>query len=208
MTKVKICGVTNVNDGRNALKLGADMLGFNFYENSPRYVSPRDAHRLIQAIGEDTYTVGVFVNMEAYRIDEIVKQLDLKAVQIHGNESADFVKELRRYTDAKIIKAFRVDIGFQVDSISDSGADAVLLDAFAKDAFGGTGKSFNWETAHAALNLTPELFLAGGLTPQNVATAVRTVRPYAVDVASGVEMFPGKKDPEKLKVFIENAKNA
>ena len=208
MTKVKICGITNIHDARLALELGADMLGFNFYEFSPRYISPQKALSIINDLPQDTVSVGVFVNMEDYRVDEFIDLVSLDAVQLHGDESSDFISSLRRYTDAKIIKAIRVNTDFQVKTINETGADSVLLDAFSKDKYGGTGERFEWDIAADAVNLAPELILAGGLTPDNVSEAIRIVRPFAVDVASGVESAPGRKDHSKLEAFIMNAKQA
>ena len=208
MVKVKICGITNIEDARLALELGADMLGFNFYEKSPRYISPQDARPLIDDLPEYVENIGVFVNMEGYRIDEWVELIGLDSVQLHGDEDDGFVSDLRRYMDAKIIKAFRAGPGFSVESIMESTADSILLDAFATGQYGGTGEQFEWSIASDAVKLRPDLILAGGLTPENVAEGVRVVRPYAVDVASGVESAPGKKDPAKLEAFIKNAKRS
>ena len=208
MTKVKICGITNLQDAKVSLDLGADMLGFNFYEKSPRYISPQDAKPLINDLPGETITIGVFVNTDCRNIGEHADLLGLRAVQLHGDESNEFLSSLRRYTDAKIIKAIRVGPNFDLGSIKESAADAVLLDAFSVGQFGGTGKQFEWSIAAEGVKLTSELILAGGLLPENVADAVCAVRPYAVDVASGVESSPGKKDPEKLRNFIKNAKRA
>lgn len=208
MVKVKICGITNAEDARVALDLGADMLGFNFYEQSPRYISPEEARRLIDDLPNEAEKVGVFVNMDGYFIGKIADRLGLNAVQLHGDETADFVASLRRHTDVKLIKAFRVGPDFQVGSIMEIAVNSVLLDAYTKGQYGGTGERFEWNIAADAIGSVPELILAGGLTPDNVAEAVRTVRPYAVDVASGVELIPGKKDPAKLDAFITNAKQA
>ena len=208
MTKVKICGITNIEDARLAVALGADMLGFNFYEQSPRYISPREARRLIDDLPKDSENVGVFVNMEGSRIGELVDLLGLQTVQLHGDETNDFVSRLRRKTGAKIIKAIRVGPGFEISSIAHYGADSILLDAYTKGQYGGTGERFEWSVAADAVKLASEVILAGGLTPENVAEAVRAVRPYAVDVASGVESAPGKKNPAKLEAFIANAKQA
>src|SRR5687767_3208884 len=184
------------------------MLGFNFYEKSPRYISPQDARPLIDDLPEYVENIGVFVNMEGYRIDEWVELIGLDSVQLHGDEDDGFVSDLRRYMDAKIIKAFRAGPGFSVESIMESTADSILLDAFATGQYGGTGEQFEWSIASDAVKLRPDLILAGGLTPENVAEGVRVVRPYAVDVASGVESAPGKKDPAKLEAFIKNAKRS
>ena len=206
MTRVKICGITNIEDARLAVQLGADMLGFNFYEKSPRYISPQQARRLIGDLPKVTENIGVFVNMEGYRIGEVVDLLGLHAVQLHGDETNDFVSHLRTKTDAKIIKAIRVGPGFEVGSVVSHEADSILLDAYTKGQYGGTGERFEWSIAADAGKLVPELILAGGLSPDNIAEAVRMARPYAVDVASGVESAPGKKDPAKLEGFITNAK--
>jgi phosphoribosylanthranilate isomerase len=208
MAKVKICGITNIEDARLAVALGADMLGFNFYEQSPRYISPQEARRVIGDLPKETENVGVFVNMEESRVVEFVDLLGLHAVQLHGDENNDFVSHLRTETDAKVIKAIRVGPGFQARSIANYETDSILLDAYTKGQYGGTGERFEWSIAADAVGFVPELILAGGLTPDNVAEAVRSVRPYAVDVASGVESAPGKKDPAKLEAFITNAKQA
>jgi len=208
MVKVKICGITNLEDALLSIDCGADILGFNFFEKSPRYVAPQNAAGIIDKIPNDILRVGVFVNMETYRIDEFVQLLKLDAVQLHGDESADFVSELKRETDAKVIKAFRVSSDFMVERVLDFQTETVLLDKFSNEHYGGTGERFDWKIAHDVKGLDVEIFLAGGLTPENVAEAVQNVRPYAVDVASGVESSPGKKDPKKLEAFIKNAKNA
>lgn len=208
MVKIKICGITNLEDARLAVDLGADMLGFNFYENSPRYLPPLQALRLIDGLSAEVERVGVFVNMEGHRVGEFVDLMGLHAVQLHGDETPDFVSSLRRITDAKIIKTFRVDPMFNLDSIKETAADSVLLDAYTQGQYGGTGERFDWSIAADAVRLRPNLMLAGGLTVENVAKSVRVVGPHAVDVASGVESAPGKKDPAKLEAFIRNAKSA
>ena len=208
MVKVKICGITNLEDARLAVDLGAEMLGFNFYEKSPRYLPPLQARRLIDGLSGEVERVGVFVNMEDHRVGEFVDLMGLHAVQLHGDETPDFVASLRRITDAKIIKAFRVGPMFNLDSIKETAADSVLLDAYSQDQYGGTGEKFEWSIAADAVRLRPNLMLAGGLTVENVVKAVQVVGPYAVDVASGVESAPGRKDPAKLEAFIRNAKSA
>ncbi len=208
MVKVKICGITNLEDAQLSLKLGADALGFNFVEASPRCLSPEQALRIIDGLPENALKVGVFVNMEEYRVDECIDLFRLDAAQLHGDESNEYIDELKRYTSAKVIKAFRVGNEFSHALVTDCKAEAILLDAYAKNKYGGTGETFDWEIAKEMVTLTSELYLAGGLNPDNVADAVRAVRPYAVDVASGVESSPGKKDPKKLEAFIRNAKNA
>ncbi len=208
MTKVKICGITNLEDALLAAEFGADLIGFNFYEKSPRYVSPQEALKITYKLSEDIITVGVFVNQVPRRIAEVVDLLDLNAVQLHGDENAGYVREIKREVKAMIIKAFRVNSDLQAENVLEFNIDAVLLDAFSADHYGGTGESFDWNIAKAVKDLIPELYLAGGLNSENVGRAIKTVRPFAVDVASGVESSPGKKDPKKVEAFIRNAKNA
>ncbi len=208
MTKVKICGITSLEDALLSLRLGADALGFNFYEKSPRYFPPQEALQVMNELPKETVRVGVFVNMERSTIGELVDLLELTAIQLHGDEDSGFVKDLKHETGAKVIKAFRVSQDFAADVVADFEVDAVLLDAYSPHHYGGTGDSFDWNTAREVREFTSELYLAGGLTSENVANAIRTVRPYAVDVASGVEFEPRKKDPVKLEAFIRNAKRA
>lgn len=208
MTKVKICGITNLEDALAAVEFGADMLGFNFYEKSPRCIEPYTAKAIVAELPNAVEKIGVFVNMEEYRIGEFVDLVGLTVVQLHGDEDRTYINELRVNIDALVIKAARVGQGFEIDSVLEFGADAILLDSYSAGTYGGTGECFDWSTATAVRELFPVLYLAGGLTPESVADAVRTVRPYAVDVASGVELSPGKKDPKLVKAFITNAKNA
>ena len=208
MTRVKICGVTNLEDALLAEKLGADLLGFNFFERSPRFISPDHAAAIVRDLGHRIKKVGVFVNEETYKIGEIADRVGLDFVQLHGNEDPGFITDLRTKTSAAVIKAFRVGPRFEVGNSELFDVDHVLLDAFAPDHYGGTGKAFDWEIAQAAFALRSKLFLAGGLKPENVSEAIRLVQPYAVDVASGVESAPGKKDPDTMAAFIRNAKNA
>jgi phosphoribosylanthranilate isomerase len=205
MTKVKICGITNLDDALLAASLGADALGFNFYEGSPRYIGTKEALAVIDELPDNTMKVGVFVNMEEYKIDGFVDLLGLTAVQLHGDEDAEYVKRLRSETHAEIIKAIRVGDNFSPDMVARYDTDFLLLDTFSAGQYGGTGDSFDWTKAKGITD--GKFFLAGGLTPENVSKAVATVRPYGVDVASGVESAPGKKDPKKLEAFIKNAKD-
>ncbi len=208
MTKVKICGITNLEDAIYSIDAGADELGFNFVESSPRYLSPEQALKIIEGISENVTKIGVFVNMEGYRVDECIDLFRLDAAQLHGDESNEYIEELKGHTTAKVIKAFRIGNEFDHALASDCKAEAILLDAYSKNKYGGTGETFDWEIAKKFATHTSKLYLAGGLNPENVAEAIRVVRPYAVDVASGVESSPGKKDPKKLEAFIWNAKSA
>ncbi|HMO80064.1 MAG TPA: phosphoribosylanthranilate isomerase [Pyrinomonadaceae bacterium] len=207
MTKVKICGITDLEDALLVESLGADMLGLNFFERSPRYVSRDTASEICSRLPDQMKKVGVFVNADIDGILSVCSAVPLDVIQLHGDESVSYEAELRARTELETIKAVRVHEGFDIyetvnfDSI-------ILLDTFQKGEYGGTGQSFDWQIAKDVWTLVPSLILAGGLRPENVAEAVRTVGPYAVDVASGVESSPGKKDPKKVEAFIRNAKSA
>ena len=208
MTLVKICGITNLEDARLAIELGADMIGLNFYSGSKRYVPFEEAVEWIGKVKAPHTKVGVFVNSLICDMLLPLSELKLDAVQLHGDEAPDFISDLRIQTAAPIIKAIRVRSNGDVIDVYNGVADALLLDTFSATEHGGTGKTFDWEIAARIAETGRSVYLAGGLTPENVAEAVRAVRPYAVDVASGVEASPGKKDPKKLEAFIRNAKNA
>jgi len=208
VTKVKICGITVLADATLAADFGADLIGFNFYQGSKRYVSPERVASFVDRLTDGVAKVGVFVNASVDDILFAKKLALLDAVQLHGNESLEFIAELRNRVETTIVKAIRVRSASDIDSVVSFGVDAILLDTFSTADFGGTGETFDWSIARTASQGIGKMFLAGGLKPENVADAIRTVRPYAVDVASGVEMSPGKKDPRKLEAFIRNAKNA
>jgi phosphoribosylanthranilate isomerase len=203
--RVKICGVTNAADATLAVQYGADIIGVNFYPASPRCVSPTLALEIRAVIPAGVWCVGVFVNAERARIAALVKQLALDAVQLHGDETAE---DFHGWS-CPTIKALRIAAERTLPDWKQVPADYLLLDTYKAGRYGGTGETFAWE--HAA-TLSPHcrsrLILAGGLTPDNVAAAVQTVRPWAVDVASGVESTPGQKDPQKLRAFITHAKTA
>jgi phosphoribosylanthranilate isomerase len=198
--KVKICGITSPEDALFAAEAGADALGFVFYEGSPRHVFPETVMEIISALPPFVTTVGVFVNAPPAEIREVLALTGLDVVQLHGDEPPEEASLFPR-----VIKAFRVRDVTVLEEIRRFRASAYLLDTYDPDVPGGTGKSFNWEIAREAARFGP-VILAGGLTPGNVAEAVRTARPYAVDVSSGVEAEKGKKDPEKVRLFIERAK--
>ncbi|NOT46189.1 MAG: phosphoribosylanthranilate isomerase [Acidobacteria bacterium] len=208
MVKVKICGITSLADARNAVECGADILGFNFYKGSRRYVDEGYAESIVERLQSNVLKAGVFVN---HQLDEIVDAegiAELDILQLHGDEDIDFVHALRTKTDAIIIKAFRVGPDFDESEVVKFPVDGVLLDSYSPVSRGGTGMQFDWAVARSLIGRINKTYLAGGLTPDNVADAVRTARPYAVDVASGVESSPGKKDPKLVEAFIKNAKNA
>ena len=204
MVRVKICGITNVRDARLAARLGADALGFNFYPRSARYVRPERAKAIIAALPPFVTTVGVFVDEEPERVMEIAAMCGLDAVQLHGDEPPRAVHAIR---GIRRIKALRIRGDRDVELCRRYRVEAYLLDALVPGEFGGTGETFNWELAREASQFGP-VILAGGLTPENVAEAILTARPYAVDVASGVEAEPGKKDRDLMARFILAAKGA
>lgn len=205
--KVKICGITNIDDALLAAGCGADMLGFNFYPNSSRFLKPQEAANITRRLSIDILKVGVFVNSATDDVADIANEIGLDVIQLHGDEDDNCIREVSLLTEKPVIKAFRMSADIPLGPISRSEADAVLLDAAADREFGGSGKTFDWNLI-GNLSQNKQVFLAGGLTPENVAEAIRIVCPYAVDVASGVESAKGKKDPEKMKVFIDNAKSA
>ena len=197
-TKVKICGVTNVADALAAAEAGADMIGLNFYEGSPRWVTPALAAEIARALPPFVLRVGVFVNPAEAQVLEVIAGCGLNLLQFHGDEPSDFCTQF----GVMSVKALRVREAASLQALADFHTEAFLLDAYAKTGLGGTGEKFNWDLAVAAQKYGKPIFLAGGLTPENVAEAVRQVRPFAVDVASGVELAPGKKDAAKVRAFI------
>lgn len=206
LTRVKVCGITNLEDALAALEAGADMLGFNFYARSPRYVSPAAARKIIERLPKGVTPVGVFVNESApAEVERIAREAGLGAVQLHGDESPAYCQSLHGLTT---IKALRVGAEYSVESAAAYATDAVLLDSYVTGARGGTGHTFDWTLAALTRERVPRLLLAGGLNPDNVATAVAAVRPYAVDVCSGVETAPGRKSPELMRLFVEQVKSS
>ncbi len=206
MAKVKICGITNREDALFCAECGADALGFNFYSKSPRYIDPMKAGRISEELSDGILRVGVFVNESARKILEVVGLARLDAIQLHGNETAEFVHELKSLTNLQVIKAFRVGNDFRVCQIDDFQVDAVLLDSYNDKTFGGTGEIFDWLVAKEAKIFCQTLYLAGGLSPENVLEAIEFVEPFAVDVCSGVEKEKGIKDWYKVEKFISLAK--
>ena len=199
MVKVKICGITNWADARKSVEAGADFLGFNFYAKSPRYITPAAASRIIRRLPRGIEAVGVFVNETEENVLKTAQLAGLQQIQLHGDESPETVARLRR--NFPVIKALRVDGKIEASLSDFVNADALLLDAVNGNQFGGTGKTFDWNLMRRA-NLKKKLFLAGGLTPENVEEAVKIAKPYAVDVCSGVEAKPGKKDSKRVTAFM------
>lgn len=203
-TKVKICGITNLADARVAVAAGADALGFNFHEKSPRFVPLEAAAEISRQLPPFVLRVGVFVNAPADFILHAIRESGLAMLQFHGDEPPEFCSQFGLMT----MKAFRVRGPVTLEEIPQYQTDAYLLDAFSSTTFGGTGEKFNWDLAVEAQKFGKPVFLAGGLTPENVADAIRQVRPFGVDVSSGVESAPGKKDHAKIKAFITAARGA
>jgi len=201
-TKIKICGITNTKDALLASQLGADALGFIFYRESKRYIDPEIAKRIISSLPPFVTTVGVFVNQSLDEIIAIKDKTGIDAAQLHGDETPQFCSSV----PLKVIKAIRVKDDLDEHGVAQYPVQAILFDTYSDVEYGGTGKSFNWEILKD-ISISGEIILSGGLSPDNVAEAVRTVRPYAVDVSSGVEATPGKKDHMKLRKFIEAIKN-
>jgi len=199
--RVKICGITNSEDAHAAVEYGADALGFVFAK-SPRQITKEQARDIIAELPPFVSPVGVFVDEKADMIKEICDFCGIQTVQLHGNEQPSYLKELEGY---KLIKAFRVKEEDDLKQLANYKPHAFLLDSYVKGVMGGTGVSFNWEIARQA-HKYGTIILSGGLTPKNVKEAIQMVKPYAVDVSSGVESSPGKKDKSLLKRFIANAK--
>jgi len=200
--KVKICGITSLADARMAAEAGADALGFVFYEPSPRYISVEAASVIIGQLPPFPVKVGVFVNAPQDLVLRAMSRCGLGLLQFHGDEPPDYCLQFGLMS----MKAFRIRSADSLQPLADYPTEAWLLDACAQDKPGGTGQTFNWDLALEAGKLGRPVFLAGGLTTENVAEAVRRARPYAVDVSTGVEAAPGRKDPAKLRAFIEAAK--
>lgn len=196
--KVKICGIRSLEEAEAALDEGADALGFNFWPQSPRYITPRSASEIIALLSPMASTVGVFVNEDAGRILEIAKELRLSAVQLHGDESPEFCSQL---APIKTIKAIRVGQDFDLNEIKKYSVAMVLLDSNIRGSYGGTGQRFDWRIAVEGKRFAP-IILAGGLNSENVWDAITHVRPAAIDVCSGVEAEPGRKDLGKLRNFM------
>jgi phosphoribosylanthranilate isomerase len=203
-TIVKICGITSPADGLEAVAAGADAIGLMFYEKSPRYITLDTATKIVRELPSSVFRIGVFVNASEDHVHRAIKECGLHMAQFHGDESPEFCRQFPVMT----IKAFRIQDADSLLALRSYPTDAWLLDAYTSDKLGGTGARFDWDLAVEAQKMGRPIFLAGGLTPENVAEAVRKVRPYAVDVSSGVESAPGKKDPAKMRAFIQAVKTA
>ena len=202
--KVKICGITTVADGVAAAEAGADMIGLMFYESSPRHIPINMAAEISRAVSTFVVKVGVFVNPTEDAVLRAIGECGVTLLQFHGEETPEFCTQF----GVMSMKAFRVRDAESLAGLPDYPTDAYLLDAYSPEAHGGTGANFNWDLAIAAKQSGRPIFLAGGLTPENVGTAVRQVQPFGVDVSSGVETAPGIKDHGKVRAFIAAARTA
>jgi len=196
--KVKICGITSAADGLAAAGAGADLIGLMFYDGSPRHISLATAAEISRALPPFVQRVGVFVNPDPERVLRAIGECNLSLLQFHGDETSEFCTQFGLMS----LKAVRIRDAASLDQLAGFQTDAFLLDAYSKGWLGGTGETFNWDLAIDAQKFGKPIFLAGGLTPENVGDAVRKVRPFAVDVSSGVESAPGNKEAAKVRAFI------
>ena len=203
MVRVKICGITNQKDAFAALDAGADALGFVFYNGSPRNIAREDAARIIEQLPPFIQTVGLFVNESIGTINNIADLCGLDVIQLHGDETPQFCNSINR----RVIKALRIKDISSLEPLESFNVAGMLLDAWSPSEQGGTGRTFNWDIAEIA-SQKKQIILAGGLSPDNVTEAIRKVRPYAVDVSSGVESSPGVKNHMLLRDFIRKAKES
>ncbi|MFA7159711.1 MAG: phosphoribosylanthranilate isomerase [Kiritimatiellia bacterium] len=201
--EIKICGITNLDDARAAMDAGADYLGFVLYKKSPRAVLPENLRRMVNRLGGKIRTVGVFVNEPASSVARIAADCGLDIVQLCGSEKPGSYRSV----SAEIWRVIRLQDGRPQPDPAAWNAERYVLDSARAGLYGGTGMAMDWDAA-AKISAQHKIMLAGGLTPDNVATAVRIVQPFGVDVSSGVESRPGKKDPDKIRFFIETAKHA
>jgi phosphoribosylanthranilate isomerase len=202
VTKIKFCGITSLDDAERAISLEAWAIGLIFWPPSPRYCDPGAAAGIAAAAKRRVEVAGVFVNATLDHVAEMADGVGLTMIQLHGDEGPAFCAEVARRTGCKVIKAARVRGRADVQALAPFRTDYHLLDSYTAGVPGGTGETFSWEIARAHRSRVP-VILSGGLNPDNVAEAIGVVRPYAVDVASGVELRPGRKDPEKLAAFAD-----
>ena len=201
---VKICGITSVEDAQAVEQAGADAVGLMFYEGSPRHIALEQAKAIVDSLSNTIVRVGVFVNSEESFVRQAMEICTLNMLQFHGDETPEYCARFEVMT----LKAIRVSDESSLKEMERYSGDGFLLDAFSENSLGGTGETFNWELAKRATKSGRPIFLAGGLTSENVAEAVKAVRPFAVDVSSGVESEPGKKDAAKVRAFVAAAKGA
>ncbi|MCD8535386.1 MAG: phosphoribosylanthranilate isomerase [Verrucomicrobia bacterium] len=203
ITRVKICGITRIQDAQHAVESGADALGFMFYPASKRHIDFSSARKIIQSLPSFVTRVGVMVNPSEDEVDMALEVAGVNCLQFHGEEPPE---SITRYS-VPVIKAFRVKDSSSLDQLEHySSANAFLLDSFVPGAHGGTGHTFNWDLVQSARKFGKNIILAGGLNPENVGRAIQAVQPYALDVSSGVESMPGVKDPALLEAFMSQVR--
>lgn len=190
---IKICGITNANDARTATECGTDAVGFIFYKESPRYITPERAADIIKELPDHIFTVGVFVNHKPDDVKRIIDQTGINVIQLHGNEKPDACN----HDSVKVWKAIRIVNRNELSMLNEYSVDAFVFDTYHKKLYGGTGKTGNWQLARKASEKY-KVILSGGLYPGNIADAISTVNPFGVDINSGIESAPGKKDKQKL----------
>lgn len=205
MTFIKICGITSLDDALAAVDAGADALGFNFYKPSPRYVTPQTAREIIAQLPKQTLTVGVFVNEPSPQsVEDLAREASVTAIQLHGDESPAYCHDLKsRY----VIKALAAGPDFDPARAAEYEVEAILLDTKDDALRGGTGRVFDWSIAQRVRRTVPKLFLAGGLSLQNIADAIASVDPYGVDACSALEETPGKKSHERMRAFVKTIRS-
>ncbi|MFA5088505.1 MAG: phosphoribosylanthranilate isomerase [Candidatus Omnitrophota bacterium] len=201
MVKVKVCGITNSKDALGSVELGAWALGFNFYEKSPRRIRPAQALEIIRQLPQSVIPVGVFVNEPEESVSKIAAMCGLRALQFHGDEPPEYC---RKFEDYKVIKAFRIKQGFDFDIIKDYPVAWALFDSFQEHLYGGSGRQFDWRILRKKCPAGLAVILSGGLNPGNIQRALEEIRPFAVDVCSGVETAPGEKSAPLLEAFFKN----
>jgi phosphoribosylanthranilate isomerase len=213
MVKIKICGITNLDDARAAIEAGGDMLGFNFYRPSPRFIEPEVARQIVDCIKTEyepsqVETVGIFVNESIENLLGALSIAGVDIVQLHGDESSDYCNQLKSHlSNQTIIKALRVSPNFEPGEAGNYQVDAIMLDAFHDRLRGGTGRVIDWNVARATRKLVSRLFLSGGLSPENVSEAIARVQPDAIDACSSLESAPGRKDVARMKEFVRAVRN-
>ena len=198
--QIKICGVTNANDARACVELGADMIGFNFYPASPRYIEPTIVRRIVDTLPAGTSAVGVFVDADPAEIRNVAKNAGVRCVQLHGRATPESCSELAQ--EFRVIRALTTDAQLEPEHTAAFPHCDVLIDSYHPDLRGGTGRTCDWSVARAAMRYTRFLILSGGLNARNVGRAIAAVAPHAVDVCSGIENAPGVKDHDAIKDFI------
>jgi phosphoribosylanthranilate isomerase len=205
-TQIKICGVTNAEDARRCAELGGNMLGFNFYRGSPRYIEPMAVRRIMDTLPPGPCAVGVFVDADTREIRKTAEIAGVRCIQLHGKTAPEWCSELAR--EFRVIRAFSTDTQFEPEHTAAFPHCDVLIDAYHPELQGGTGQTCDWSAARAAMRYTRFLILSGGLNAQNVGNAIAAVTPHAVDVCSGIESAPGVKDHRALEQFISAVRAA